>query len=205
MRRYTVPMAATPTYASQVVATPRPLLDRDCGALTLDDWYTLPDSPDRYELLHGMLIMAPPPGGAHQSATSLLASALLRAGLATGGFAWSAPFGVGLSASIGFEPDISYLAAEHMSRLKERGIEGPPDIVVEALSPSTRRYDLTIKLPLYLEYGVREVWIVDPVAKTVEVHANGRELRRVRFGERIPSEVVDVGSADLERLPTAGG
>ena len=191
-------MAAAIAPETPEVMRPRPLLEHGCGPLTLDDWYALPETPDRYELLHGMLIMVPPPGGAHQSAVAVVASSLL--GASGNGFAWTR-IGVGLSASLGFEPDVSHVAATHMDRYTTRGIEGPPDIVVEVLSPSTREYDRTTKLPIYLAFGVREVWLVDPLAETLEVHAPGREVRRVKFGEHIPSDVVDVGSAGLEFLP----
>ena len=55
--------------------TPR-LLEPGCGALGVDDWLDLPDTPDRYELYRGMLVMAPPPDTTHQSAAGLLYAAL---------------------------------------------------------------------------------------------------------------------------------
>ena len=69
-------------------------------------------------------------------------------------------------------------------------------------SPSARRFDVHTKLPAYVEYGAREVWIVDPQARTVTVHSEGgRATVTVAFGEEIPSAVVSLGSAGLERLP----
>jgi Uma2 family endonuclease len=53
--------------------------------------------------------------------------------------------------------------------VSERGIEGPPDLVVEILSPSTRRVDRTVKMRTYARFGVRECWIVDPEAQSFEI------------------------------------
>lgn len=178
------------------------VLNRDCEELTVDDWFTRPDIPERSELYQGVLIVAPPPGGGHQVAVSELSLALGLIGHEQGGVALTAPTGVVLAVDIGFEPDVLYLSAERVRYLKERGVDGPPDIVVEVASQGTRRFDRLTKLPAYLEHGVREVWIVDPGSRTVEVHdPDTAEPRRCRFGEPIPSLIVDVGSGFLERVP----
>ena len=54
--------------------------------------------------------------------------------------------------------------------VKEDGIHGAPDLVVEILSPSTARNDRTVKLLTYAKHGVKEYWIVDPLNRTVEVY-----------------------------------
>jgi Uma2 family endonuclease len=48
-----------------------------------------------------------------------------------------------------------------------------PDWVCEVLSPSTTSYDTIVKMPRYLEAGVRWAWIVDPVAERVDVFQAG--------------------------------
>jgi Uma2 family endonuclease len=53
--------------------------------------------------------------------------------------------------------------------LTERGIEGPPDLVVEVLSPSTAARDRGIKLERYRHFGVPEYWLVDPEENTIDV------------------------------------
>ena len=112
-----------------------------------------------------------------------------------------APIGVELTSDLGFEPDALYLAPGQEGLRRRRGIKGAPAIIVEVLSPSTRNYVLRQKLPAYLSHGVREVWVIDPVNETVTVHVPSGEPRTCRFGERIPSDIVDVGTADLENLP----
>lgn len=188
-------MAASPSTSAT------PLLAPGRGPLTVDDWYALPDTPDRYELYQGVLVMAPPPGEAHQGVVGLLAAAVLDHALANGGFAWAAPFGVALGSDTAFEPDVAYVSAARMDRRRRRGLAGAPDVVVEVLSPATRRYDLETKLPAYPAAGTREVWIADPEARTVTVHSVGAEPRSAPFGEPIPSAIAPVGSGRLERLP----
>ncbi len=52
----------------------------------------------------------------------------------------------------------------------DRNAQGPPDLAVEILSPSTRRRDEGIKRKLYQRMGVGEYWVLDPDAETVKVH-----------------------------------
>jgi Uma2 family endonuclease len=166
-------------------AAPR-LLGLGCGPLTVERWLELPETPDQYELYEGVLVMAPPPDARHQAAVALTHSALLVRALAAHGFAMSAPTGVRLAEHTAFEPDVLFLSAERMHLVKRRLVDGAPDIVVEVLSPSTRRYDLNVKLPAYLAHGVREVWIIDLEAKSVAVHSNERATATCAFGPRDP-------------------
>ncbi len=169
-------------------------------AVTADDFYALPDSPERYELFEGMLVMAPPPDFGHQDISGELTVSLRLFARASGGVAVASPVGVEISSDTVFEPDLIYLEPAQRTLIEERGVRGAPALVVEISSPSTRRYDVATKLPAYLEAGVREVWIVDPVAKTVAVHRAGEPPATVAFGEPIASAVVEVGSAGLERF-----
>jgi Uma2 family endonuclease len=67
-------------------------------------------------------------------------------------------------------PDLCFLARGGRARVGPHHIEGPPELVVEILSPSTRRFDTTVKLSLYARHGVGECWLVDPVATRVTIH-----------------------------------
>jgi Uma2 family endonuclease len=65
------------------------------------------------------------------------------------------------------QPDICVIC--DLTKLDDRGCIGAPDLIVEVLSPSTLKYDWNYKFNLYEKAGVREYWIVDPKAKTVNV------------------------------------
>lgn len=67
------------------------------------------------------------------------------------------------------EPDLVVVLDRNEHLLSDRGIEGPPDLVVEVVSPSTASRDRGSKLERYRHYGVPEYWVVDPVAPLVEV------------------------------------
>ncbi len=170
--------------------------------ITVAEWLESPDSPEYSELYQGMLIVPPPPDADHQHVAMSVSSALYLVSRDDGGVTMQAPTAVALGPGDGFEPDVLYLSANRIHLLRRRLVDGPPDIVVEVSSPSTRTYDLRTKLPVYLAGGVREVWIADPVAKTVSVYEPGlAEPRVAAFGERIPSNIVEVGTAGLEGLP----
>jgi Uma2 family endonuclease len=182
--------------------TSAPVLSRDIERLTVDDWLNREDLPDYAELYQGMLILSPAPDAGHQIVVQNVSMALGLISHREGGIAFVAPTGVVFSDDVGFEPDVFYLSSDRVHYLHKRGVKGPPDIVAEIASPGTRRFDRLTKLPAYQANGVREVWLIDPETRTVEVHEPGpAEPRTCRFGEPIPSHVVDVGSAFLERVP----
>jgi Uma2 family endonuclease len=89
------------------------------------------------------------------------------------------------------EPDISVICDP--SKLDEKGCKGAPDFIIEILSPSSARNDLVLKFNLYLKAGVREYWIVDPDANSVQVFIleNGRYIS-ASYGdtEKVPVSVL---------------
>lgn len=67
-----------------------------------------------------------------------------------------------------FVPDMMVVCDR--SKIKEKGVYGAPDLVVEVLSPSTAKRDKTYKKEIYAKCGVREYWLVSPAEKSVEVY-----------------------------------
>ena len=82
-----------------------------------------------------------------------------------------------------FIPDL--LVVCDRNKIKENYVEGAPDFVVEILSLSTRRRDLSSKRDAYAKFGVKEYWIVDPKSKTVDVYVL-QEGRYIMTGSHHP-------------------
>ena len=132
------------------------------------------NSGSRYQLINGELIKMAGASDAHQVFLMWLCSALMSQVYALViGEIRIAAYDVHVDQFNTYQPDLLYVSNErrHIFNADGRGITGAPDVVVEILSESTRRYDLNSKLPVYLSAGVREVWVVDLDAATVAIHA----------------------------------
>ena len=136
---------------------------------TYDDYCQLPDDK-RYELIDGEFHLAPSPDTAHQWASlklaRLMADFVERLLL---GVVFTAPYDVILSANDTFQPDILFVSEGRRSIITQRACEGPPDLVVEFLSPSTSRQDLILKRARYAQFGVQEYWIANTTTRSIEV------------------------------------
>lgn len=138
--------------------------------LTYEDWLQFPDDGRLYELIDGELFVSPSPNVRHQRISRDLEVLLLMYLRRTGkGEVLYAPVGVRLGHDSVLEPDILVVLHEHAAQVGEQVIDGPPDLVVEVLSPGTARRDLGIKREKYRTSGVPEYWIVDPVHASIEV------------------------------------
>ena len=73
-------------------------------------------------------------------------------------------------------PDLTVITTASRERVKPTYIDGPPDVVVEIVSPDSRNRDRRHKFLEYEAAGVREYWIIDPLARTVDLYvlANGK-------------------------------
>ena len=96
-----------------------------------------------------------------------------------------APCDVVLSKLNIVQPDILFISNENRHIMKEKNIQGAPDLVVEITSPSTRFRDLKLKKQLYAQYGVKEYWIVYSKEEKIEVWflENNRYLLTGSFAE----------------------
>ena len=94
----------------------------------------------------------------------------------------SAPFQMKTGPTLsGREPDLLFIAQENLGRLKNTYLDGPADLVVEVVSPESRLRDRGEKLAEYEMGGVREYWIIDPVAHRTDFYvlaADGRYERQ---------------------------
>ena len=99
------------------------------------------------------------------------------------------------------QPDIIVVCDK--SKIDLKSIIGAPEMVVEVLSPSNASYDLTKKYKLYLQVGVREYWVVDPVFKTVVTHilADGKYIGTAYDETKIvPVSVLEGCIVDLSEV-----
>jgi len=173
--------------------------------LTKDDYFDLPETGPRYQLIDGELFMAPSPDRFHQDISRSIflevCNHLERSG---SGIAYNAPFDVALSEVDVFQPDIAYFSESRIGVLTEHGAEGAPDLVVEILSPSTERYDLYQKRVVYARTGVTELWIVDPKNFEVRVFRLHKDpdtpARLLRFGDVLTSDLLPGFALPVERL-----
>ena len=165
------------------------------GEWTYDDYAALPEDGNRYEILNGVLIMAPSPNGPHQDAALRFGYYLLTivefAGL---GKVRISPADVELSPHNVVHPDVFVVLNEHMDRVKEKRVIGAPDLVIELASPSTAAIDRLTKYELYARHGVSEYWIAKPDKRTIEVMVleNGayRSLGIFEGKQTLPSRIV---------------
>ncbi len=109
------------------------------------------------------------------------------------GRVFAAPTDVVLSDSDVVEPDLLFISNARLDRMTTANIQGAPDLVIEILSPGTRKTDEVTKRKRYEHFDVLEYWIVDPELETVKV------LRRTEKGlER----VVEVSNEEAGVLET---
>jgi Uma2 family endonuclease len=155
----------------------------------------LPESNLPTELWDGELVMSPAPSFYHPEVVARFYKALdawvRRRRLGKVGIA---PLDMVLSAGRAVQPDVLFVSNERLDIIKER-VRGAADLVAEVMSPESRRRDRFDKRDLYEQHGVREYWLIDPEAATVEVlHLESGEYRllgRWRPGEQARSHLLD--------------
>ncbi len=134
------------------------------------DLLVMPDDGKRREIIDGDLYVTPSPRFSHQATSAKLYRAIDRyLDKHPIGEAYYAPLDVIFSDHDVVEPDIIFVLNEHRQILQD-WVRGAPDLVVEILSPTTKTIDRGPKLKAYARYGVTEYWIVDPVARAVELY-----------------------------------
>jgi Uma2 family endonuclease len=138
---------------------------------TYSEFARLPTSGStRYEIIDGELVVTPSPTPQHQRIVGRLFRFLCDfAESYELGEVFISPLDVLFAEGDYLEPDILFVRSGRDEVLTDRGIEGPPDLVIEVLSPSTEARDRGIKLERYRLYGVPEYWVVDPDERTLEV------------------------------------
>lgn len=170
---------------------------------TYADFCRLPDDGKRYEIIEGVLHVSPSPNRAHQGCLGLLY--LLIAGWVArtaGGKVYFAPLDVILADDTVVEPDLIWISPQRRAIMSDRGLEAAPDLAVEVLSPSTKSRDRTLKGRIYLQYGVREYWLMDPVRREVVMQVPGPDGYRVHARGTGPVHLVSSLDPSLVVIPS---
>lgn len=155
---------------------------------TVNEYLAGEETLNRQGLIWGAVLHEPAPGYTHQAIVTR-AVVLLdehvrehRAGLVC-----VSPLDVVLDEqrALVVQPDLVFISNDRAAILRQQ-VWGAPDLVVEVESPSTRRRDRTAKRAWYRRYGVREYWLIDPIAETVTVVGleAARSTRRQFHGQR---------------------
>lgn len=137
---------------------------------TVEDFLLLEESNLPCELINGELFMSPAPNLTHQIVLSNLNDIIKAYARKTGGIAMFSPVDVYLDQKNVFQPDLLYVRKENLGILKERGLDGAPDLTVEIISPSNGFKDRNQKRKLYQKFGVKEYWIIDPANRSIEIY-----------------------------------
>ncbi|MCP3957396.1 MAG: Uma2 family endonuclease [bacterium] len=158
--------------------------------ISYEEFLAQSDEDIRAEWVDGEIVLMGPASIRHQNLSDFLVS-LMRA------FAEAHDLGVVLSAPIqmktgpelpGREPDVLFLAQDHVTRLRENHLDGPADLAVEIVSPESRLRDRGEKFAEYEMGGVREYWILDLELERADFYVLGGDGRYER-------RVVDAGGA----------
>lgn len=140
--------------------------------LTYDDFVLFPDDGKRHELIGGEHYVSPSPVTRHQAIVqnvNFRISAYLE--VHPLGYVFGVPLDVVFTPFDVVEPDIQYLSHARATQvLSEKHLTGAPELVVEVLSPGTRKRDETLKKKLYEREGVREYWTIDPDVEIVRIY-----------------------------------
>ena len=155
--------------------------------LTYYDLQGMPDDGHRYELIDGTLIVTPAPRTLHQEVVLNLALALKQA-VPADLAVLIAPVDYVVSTHTVLQPD---LLVARRSEIGVANVQGTPLLVIEVLSPSTRRIDEGSKRLAFEAAGVPQYWLVDPDEPSIVVLdlVDGAYVETARVSGAQPLEV----------------
>jgi len=176
---------------------------------TFKDLQRLPEWPEGplIELIAGELYLAPSPIPLHQDITrNLIIKLSYYLSKNAIGKIYNAPIDVKLSNEDVVIPDLLFIANENKTIIKEKFIEGTPDLVIEILSSNKTR-DLIEKFELYQKYKVKEYWVINPQEKSITIFSllNNEKFddgNVFKYSESIKSDILAGFVCTLEELMT---
>jgi Uma2 family endonuclease len=151
--------------------------------VTYEEFLAWADEDTLAEWVDGEVVMYSPASDRHQDIARFL-TAVLSVFVETRdlGVIRPAPFQIKLGPDLpGREPDLLFVAVDHLDRLKETHLDGPADLVVEIVSPESAGRDRGDKFYEYARGGVPEYWLIDPEMEWAEFYQLEKERYRVAF------------------------
>jgi Uma2 family endonuclease len=164
---------------------------------TAREFRELPEGT-RCQLIEGELVMSPSPRFFHQQVVLNLAL-MIRVyldGRPGTGTVVVAPMDVYLTEIDAYQPDVVFVADASRATIREDGVHGGPELVIEVLSPGSEKHDLGRKKCVYAESGVIEYWVVDPDARRAQVFS---------FAESVDAPVATYWEGDAFETPLLPG
>ncbi|OZU88837.1 endonuclease [Virgibacillus indicus] len=176
---------------------------------TLDEFYKMREESEQLmEFIDGIVYMSPSPSTIHQRISGRLHAKLFNFLEEKDCEVFHAPFDVELSKDNIDDkkvviPDLSVICDKE--GLGSNQYNGAPTMILEIISPSNQSHDLVTKLNLYMQYGVHEYWIVNPLLNTIQIYILDQEgsyhQKDVSRDKGIvKSGVLDGFEVDIEKL-----
>jgi len=139
--------------------------------VSADLFLQVPEGPPYYQLIEGIIVISPSPSFHHQKIAGYIYQQIINyLDDDPLGIVIMSPCDVRLDDHTVFNPDLFFVRKSNQRVVIDRTVQGPPDLVVEILSPSNFREDREFKRRAYARAGVEEMWIVDPLAHAIELH-----------------------------------
>lgn len=180
------------------------------GSWTYQDYLRLPDDGRRYEVIRGVLYASGTPDYDHQYAITQLICRP-RESISNLGILLPGPFEILLPGGLGdpVQPDLVFISRDRLPHWGAQNFQGVPQIAMEVFSRESEVFDRTTKLTAYRDAGVPEVWLVNPITRTVEVfglsskHPEYLLRERRGVGETVGSAIlVDLRIEVAELFPS---
>jgi Uma2 family endonuclease len=161
--------------------------------VTEEEFYAWPDDGFDWQYLGGEMVMEPSPSDRHEDLFSFLHTLLrIYVDERGGGVVRGSRSAMRLDEKWSPQPDLMVVREERRQALGEQRLEGAADLVIEILSRGHPEIDLRRKLPRYREERIPEIWMIDPLERSVQVETWGDagHTSRTLAAGRLDSTVV---------------
>lgn len=146
--------------------------------LTIENFWDFPDDGQIHEIINGLHVVSKAPKIIHQKVSGNIGF-IIRSHIEDDLMLYS-PIGLFLGNENGVMPDIVVMNKDNLDIVKEKGVYGAPDWIIEIMSPGNRRNDLVTKKSLYKKYGIKEYWCVDTEIDQIHIFTY-----KTKFSEEI--------------------